>query len=489
MSLGKGAFLVSLSNLFTTLSNVILSVGLAWVFSDKQDYGKLYQILMFATFSASFLSGFPTGLSYFYAKNKSDKELRNKFFKRFFYSMFFLAIVICVLIHFFRERIATGFTNDLLISYFFLCIGIIFFRSISGFFINYFTLISHTKRLFTVNTIYFLMMLLFIAVLYLKPVGVSIAFILKGILFIDVIKFLFCFTSIAKNITLKGSFLVTKNELLYILPITGVTLINTLYIFVDKYMISLMLDPEAYANYQVGAFVIPVINIITGSIMVTLLPVFSELSSTEQYHKIIKILRDATKKTSLLLIPIFCYCLIFGKELIISIYSEKYAFSGEIFTVYVLRFFATVILFSLTMASIGLHNWVVVTAGLSLFVNVFFNYFLIKIYGVMGAVYATVITAYLGVIIPIYLINRKLKTTFFKYFPLKEYSFILIISLISSLMIYFFVFKLLSLSNEWSIILSIFYYIVILITCNSFMTIFSTEKINHLIREKLRKIK
>ncbi|WP_340064175.1 polysaccharide biosynthesis C-terminal domain-containing protein [Ascidiimonas aurantiaca] len=485
MSLGKNTFFLSISNLSVTLSNLVLSVGLAWILLEKEDYGKLHQVFMIASFALSFLSGFPTGLSYFYGIYKSNRKKDKLLFKRFFYSMLFLAAFICLIFYLLKADIANSFINDLISEYFFLCVGIIFFRSTSGFFINYFTLTDKTGRLFVINFFYLLVSLLFILALYLKPIWGSTVFILKSILFIDMIRFLFFYYSINKYVVLKGAFLITKKELFYILPITGVTLLNTLYVFVDKYMISVMLNPEAYAEYQVGAFVIPFVNIITGSIMVTLLPIFSKLSSNQQYLEIIKKLRDSTKKTTLLLIPIFCYCLVFGKQLIISIYSEKYVFSGEIFTIYTLRFFTTVILFSLTMAAIGLQNWVVITAGLSLSVNVVLNYFLIKLYGVMGAVYATVLTGYLGIFLPIYLINKKLKTSFLEYFPLKEYFFTLTISLILSFFIYFVFFKVLLLSNEWSILLSIFYYIVVLYFCNKVLRIFGIDKLKKLTKEKL----
>ncbi|OEK06091.1 hypothetical protein A8C32_18850 [Flavivirga aquatica] len=484
MSLARNTLFVSLANFCTTLSNLALTIGLAWLLIDKEDFGKVQQLFMIASFTLSILSGFPTGLSYFYGFHKSYSD-RVKLFKKFVLSMLIGLGVICIGIFAFKNVIAVSFENNLIIHYFFLFIGIVFLKALTSYFVNYFAIIKKTDKLFIINFSYFIFIMAFLTLLWLKKELVSIELILVYILLLEIVKMIFCFLFIMKYLKVKGELLINKKEFLYILPITGVTLLNTLYVFIDKYMISVMLNPKAYAEYQVGAFIIPFVGIITGSIMVTLLPVFSKLSKEEKFSEIVSILKETTKKTTLLLIPIFCYCLIFGKELIISVYSEKYSFSGEIFKIYTLRFFTTVILFSITMASIGLQNWVVLTAFISLVLNVILNYFFILNYEVMGAVYATIITGYLGIILPIYLINKKLKTKFLNYFPLKEYAFIVLTSILVAYIMYFIAFKILMLSGVWSLFMAGFYYFIILLFSNKLFKVFEMKNLFENLRSKI----
>ena len=112
-------------------------------------------------------------------------------------------------------------------------------------------------------------------------------------------------------------------------------------------------------------------------------------------------------------------------------------------------------------------------------VNVVLNYFLILKFGVIGAVYATVITGYVGVILPLYLINKTLKCKFLDYFPLKEYVFIIIISFLIASPIYYFVF----IKNDFPAVavfpISFAFYVTILLLTNRVFKMFSYIEIKN----------
>tara|TARA_B110000902_G_scaffold104878_1_gene123924 strand:+ start:6483 stop:7952 length:1470 start_codon:yes stop_codon:yes gene_type:complete len=478
MSLKKATAIVSLSNLLNTLSNLILSVGLAYILVEKEKFGKIQQILMIASFCYSIVSGFPMGLSYFFGRYKSNTS-RINLLKKVFLSLLLVCFGISLTVYLFKDSLSFSFKNTAINTNILLFISLLFFKSLGSYFINFFVLIKKEQKLLFINSLIFLLNISLIVFVFIFQEFSTITSILLILTVIEAIRLVYYLTFIRKYIILGNNVLINKQELIYIISVTGITILNTFYVFIDKYMISFMLTPEDYADYQVGAFVVPFIGIITGSIMTTLIPVFSKLKYDNKLKEIAHKLKNATRYTSIILLPIFTFCLVFGKELITAIYSDRYYFSGEIFQIYTLRYFTTVILFSLTMSAIGLQNWVLFTSLISLVVNVVLNYFLILKFGVIGAVYATVITGYVGVILPLYLINKTLKCKFLDYFPLKEYVFILIISFLIASPIYYFVF----IKNDFPAVavfpISFAFYITILLLTNRVFKIFSYIEIKN----------
>ena len=102
------------------------------------------------------------------------------------------------------------------------------------------------------------------------------------------------------------------------------------------------------------------------------------------------------------------------KDIILILYGNEYLLSGSIFTLLSFGF-----LFQ-SMAYINgkwilLKNIQMISLYRTLFgaiINIVLNYYLIPIYGVFGAVYATLLTLFLSIIM-YYLVHRQTKDLFF----------------------------------------------------------------------------
>ena len=106
----------------------------------------------------------------------------------------------------------------------------------------------------------------------------------------------------------------------------------------------------------------------------------------------------------------------------------------------------------------------------------------------MGAVYATLVATYIGVIPSIILINRVLKTNLFSYLPVKLYLATTILSVLTSLILYQGAYEFLSLSKLWCFPISIIFYIVILTTINTVFKIFDLDSLVNLVKVKIENI-
>ncbi len=461
MSLKNNTLFLALSNSVNVSVTFILSIALARYFESKDIYGKFQQLYMIIPFFIALTSGIPLALSYYHGRYLKFTD-RIFIHRRFFILMIIATLISAIIIVLCRNYLSSLFNNEYFVIYAILFGIILFFKVLNTYFINY-TLISNQIRTYFIITIFsFFIFSGFIWLIF--HLSLSIKQILIGVIAQEVLKGIIFFSISYRRLILpkmNTTWLVRKGEILYILPLTGVALMNIGNLFVDKYMIAGMLDAKAFADYQVGAFTVPFIGIITGSIVTALLPVFSKLNIEGNNLEIIRTWRKATSKATLLLLPIFIYSIGFGTHIITFFYGEQYEIAGTIFRLYSLRFLFSVVLFSLTMSAIGLQNWIAINSLINFLLNATLNFFMIKSYGVFGAVFATIISTYVGMIYPIYLIKRQIGAGFLDYFPLKDYLIILGISLLLVL-IFILSFHYFKLSDVFPIVFSPVYYMICL---------------------------
>lgn len=447
-----------LANSIQVLVSLIISIALARYFIDKSIYGKYQQIYIVINFAVAFTSGIPLGLSYFYSRyEKFSSRIRTA--KRFFGTLSFIALLLCIGIYFLKDLFAIKFSNDFFIEYFILFIGILFLKVTTPFFLNFYLLRNNVKYYLKVVSISAFLTISFLGATYYFSLDVKT--ILLAMLIIELTKYMLLLIRSRFIFFISGSFIVSRNELKHFIPLTATAFLSTVSIYVDKIMISYLLTPPKYAEYQVGAFSIPFIGIITGSIVTALIPTLSRLHAQRKHESIIQEIKSATKTTTLFLLPILIYSIILGNYLILLLYSDLYDTSGKIFQYYTSIYLFSVIAFSAVLNSIGLHRWIVINSLINLISNIVFNVILIPKFGPIGAVYATIASTYLGYIFPIYLIKKHLNAKPQDYFPIKMYIKVLIFSLIFSYMVYLTLMGL-ALPNIFVIFLAIPYYLTVL---------------------------
>ncbi|MFX1702577.1 Peptidoglycan biosynthesis protein MviN/MurJ, putative lipid II flippase [Chitinophaga ginsengisegetis] len=457
MSLRKESILLSISNVFQVLTSLLFSIFVARLIINKADFGRYQQLFVLINFLAVIASSIPNALSFFFGKYVNTDQHKGAF-KRFFIFLSLTSISLVILFLALNKWLALRLDNSFMTNYVLVIAGIALVRLLFVYFSN-FCLLTHNLYYYIWNNVFYLIFCICLLVIafFLK---FNIKEILLGQLLVDSIRLIFLLPKVAPFLKLKNNVFLKKEEFSYLYPLCLVAVISNLYLIVDRIMISSMLGPGDFADYQVGAFVFPFIGIITGSVVTALLPRISKNYHEGDFKQIVDNLQRATEKVTFLLVPIFVYCLVFGQELITWLYSDKFAFSGYIFQIYTLRFFGTVVLFSMMMNAIGLQMWVFINTTINLVINFILNYFFILKWGVMGAVYAGILSTYLGYILPVTIMNRRLKVSLLDYFPIKSYLKTILISLVIAVS-----FKLIynhyAFVKIWSIFISIIYYFIV----------------------------
>lgn len=106
--------------------------------------------------------------------------------------------------------------------------------------------------------------------------------------------------------------------------------------YFDRFLITGLFSPIAFATYTIGAKNIPFLPMFRTSLVNTLAPEISE-----EYHKTkqvsgksLEAWRKGIRLTALIIIPVFVFLEIFSYEFITGLYSIKYAEAVSIFRVY-----------------------------------------------------------------------------------------------------------------------------------------------------------
>ena len=261
----------------------------------------------------------------------------------------------------------------------------------------------------------------------------------------------------------------------------SVALVGILNSFIDQIMVSIMLTTEAYSNLRIGAFQIPFIAIITGSLLTVMIPMISRYYREKNYTEVIKIWTLSIEKASILLVPIVIFCLIFANEIIINFFGEKYTASVMIFQIYMVQWLKAVVIFGGIMGAIGLEKELFKNTIIIAILNIIFNYFLILKLGAIGAAITTTILNYFGAFLLIKEINKKLQKNFFSYFPSNVYFKSIIISVGTGFGIYYLFLDYLNSIPAILIFAIIFYFLVIIIQMKLFYNEISYKKLRELI--------
>lgn len=422
----------------------ILSIALFIILArllDQETFGHYQQVMLVISFMAMiFTAGLPIALSFFYGQERDTKK-SSSIFHRFLFYQICSIVVGAILYLIFSGVISDGFENTYLHDYAFYIV-IIFIGIVLPDFIRNSSVLFNTMKSYTIITssIQIIAMLTTITlaiktqnIQYLIIVGAISAVVLTLSLIISNRRKIFPF-----NISIKDGYKV-KVEAKYILAMSATSFVGVINSYTDQITASFLLTPIQYSLLKVGAFQIPFISIVTGSILTAMIPIVSKLFEQKKFEEIENLWAFSIEKASVLLVPIVIFCMVFGRDIIIGFFGNDYQLSVLVFQIYMFQWLRAVVVFGGVMGAIGLEkelfkNTVVIAA-----MNIVLNIFMIHKYGIIGAAITTTVMNYFGGLLLIKKIDGVLNKKFFEYFPVKSYFLLLISSLILSIVLKIFV--------------------------------------------------
>jgi O-antigen/teichoic acid export membrane protein len=226
------------------------------------------------------------------------------------------------------------------------------------------------------------------------------------------------------------------SQLKYAAPLGLAGMIGTIYFSLDKMIVSSMCSPEQFAVYVNGAIEIPLIGILTGSVIAVLIPDLVKMYKASQYQDLMALWHRAMLKCALLIFPIMIFLFVMAPEIMRILFSVKYEDSAIPFRVYLLLLPIRITTFGAIFMAAGRNTLIVYRSVTGLILNLFLSIILIKVLGSIGAAVASVIVIYVWTIpYCIYFIGKILHTGVFRIFPYQRLANILLIAVLPSIIL------------------------------------------------------
>lgn len=396
-----------------------LGYGIAILISQlygAEEYGKYSLMVTFSLFAVMLFSlGIPTAIvkltskPSFYIKNKPA----NNYLKKSFFVIIISGISGSLLIYSLKSFFAITIFNDSSLQTYFLYLSIFFTLLVLHGFINeYFrgSLQFLKYGLFTYILPSFILILILLYLQFSGNQDPKLTFLsyLIGFALIAILglRYFPWKSAIKQNYPLKNLF-----------QLSFPMLFSAAFIFISNWTDIIMLGilaPKAdlgiyNAAYKIASFtviIISVVNIVIG-------PQIAKLYETKDFSGLKTKVQQATQLISILTIPLIIIIILFRKPLL-SMFGNDFL-NGEL-TLIILSLGmlfnalsgSVSLILNMTNKQIALRNFTIISA----ISNVLLNYFLIKIYGIIGAAIATTLTTILLNILAMISIKRS-----FNFYP------------------------------------------------------------------------
>ena len=364
------------------------------------DYGVVAVVTAVNAFlNVFYLLSLNGSLNRFYYEYKDDKHKVKKLFGTIVSFVFLFSILLSVLLIITHEYLIDPFLNDVSFAPYML-IGMIsvLFNPIFTIFQNTLQARQEGKKFGRNNLLYFITNLVFllisVIVFKMKAKGVLSSLALTNFIF-----FIYTVIYFRKDITIGIDRIILKESLRYSLPLVPHSLSGVATNIIDRLFINNYLSTSLTGVYNLGNTFGGIIFLLSSGVNQAFVPWFNEQIKFNKYSKIPIIAK----------LLVFFYCIIalglslFGKDVIVFVTPETYhqawkvipfiAFAFVFHSVY--YFFSTPLFYDIKGKGSRVLPVFTISAAL---VNMVFNYFLIKKYGIVGASIATLVAKFLLVL-------------------------------------------------------------------------------------------
>ena len=123
----------------------------------------------------------------------------------------------------------------------------------------------------------------------------------------------------------------TSRQIAYALPFGLAGLLYTIQTDLHNYFVSHRFSAATFAIYSIGVAQLPFLGILRESVSSVILPRISYLQEQGQTREIIVLMANATRKLAVVLIPVYVFLMVTGREFLTFMFTPAYADSWPIF--------------------------------------------------------------------------------------------------------------------------------------------------------------
>lgn len=217
-------------------------------------------------------------------------------------------------------------------------------------------------------------------------------------------------------------------------PLGLATMVGTLNMQLDKWVVSALLSPQEFAVFSIGAQELPLVDIITRSISTVILVEMVHAVKRQEFSSALRLFRLMGEKTSLIMLPTMLFFMVSAPALIEVFFTKTYLEAVPVFRVYLLYIPARTVVYGPFLIALGRSNSILIQSTLSLLSNFIFTLIFVIQFGAIGAAVATILSFYL-VYMPInfYLISKDTGEKWYRILPFMRYATCTLLSLPAAL--------------------------------------------------------
>jgi O-antigen/teichoic acid export membrane protein len=436
MKIAIKVVIVSLSQFATSMERIVVFMILSRTLSQS-DYGTYQQVwLFYLTILPLFVMGLPSSLLYFIPKSTLIQRKTVVF--QTLVLLEIVGLIFCAITFFTAPLMASQFNNPTLVSYLRIFAFYPLF-SLSPKILNL-LMIANDKPINSAisSVIYSIISIIFI----ITPsiIGLPLVYTFYGAISgaaIFFFGFLLYLGRYYRNQKIIWDWKLLLSQVVYSIPLGLGSILGTLSTQINRFVVSSSFSTELFAIFTNGAFEIPFIGMITGSLMTVLIPEFvSRLEKKESTQSVWQLWNDSTLKTALLLFPITIYFLVFSSDIMIVLFSTKYVESTSIFRIYLLVTFVRITQYGSLLQAMGKTKLILIISIIGLILNLLFSMVSIPLLGLHGPAWANVATVYMWAIMYLFIIHNLLKIPISMIMPWKRLFKLLIVAILTGFIVY-----------------------------------------------------
>lgn len=218
----------------------------------------------------------------------------------------------------------------------------------------------------------------------------------------------------------------------FAIPLGMTDIVSMLSGRLDRFVISLTFPLAVFAEYQAGAFQIPILTTIAYTVGTVYAPQMTELIAGGRAREAIAIWRGSIAKVALVVVPCAAVFAIAAEEVVSVLFTDAYLRAAPVFRCYALLTAGRVAAFGTVMVSAGRPGLVLRSAAWSLLVTFALSVPGLWLFGFVGPAVGTLIAFVPMVVIYCHFIARALALPAREIFPLGAYLRVLAVTAVAA---------------------------------------------------------
>ena len=224
-----------------------------------------------------------------------------------------------------------------------------------------------------------------------------------------------------------------RAQLRYSIPFGTATSLNILFQRFDKIICISFLSPGEFAVYAIAFYGIPGVLQVFDSLAQIYLVRMTVKHQQNKTSELASIYRSLVTKTYAFSLPLMLVVALYARKIIALLFTDKYLDSVPLFQVYLLSIFIFMLCSGLILRATGNTNYTLKSYLYSGVIILPATYFLIRFFGVWGAMTGALISLSLPKLLNLRWEMQVLKKRISEFFPWKQFGQISLVAVVSIL--------------------------------------------------------